>query len=150
MRREARRSRTKTIEAFLPFFAASDHTFDWASSFDFLGRLAFVSVAAGIACWVAYWIIAEWMEHARIRRLPIQQVRASVVSKRQDVEGERVRTTYFVTFALEGDRRREFQVEGEVFGLLMVGDEGVLSRQGPLFVDFHRRKKKRTQHPPNR
>ena len=47
-------------------------------------------------------------------------------------------TYYYVTLKFEPGQRRGFRVKGNEYGLLVVGDEGILNYQGDWFKGFHR------------
>lgn len=58
-----------------------------------------------------------------------------VISKRIFV---REFTTYYVTFELDSNERKEFHVSGEEYGLLVENDYGLLIFQGTRFISFER------------
>ncbi|MCK8058517.1 MULTISPECIES: DUF2500 domain-containing protein [unclassified Fusibacter] len=68
----------------------------------------------------------------------VESVHAIVLSKRQQVWGERTHTYYFATFELTGGQRVEFSIPDSKIGYLVEGDEGTLTYQGKLFVGFSR------------
>lgn len=47
-------------------------------------------------------------------------------------------TDYYITFQTESGERIEFSVEDSEYGLLIEGDEGVLSYQGTRYLGFKR------------
>ena len=47
-------------------------------------------------------------------------------------------TNYFVTFEVESGDRMEFEVTGEESGLMLEGDQGMLTLQGTRFLGFER------------
>lgn len=47
-------------------------------------------------------------------------------------------TNYFVTFEVESGDRMELEVTGEQSGLMIEGDEGLLTFQGTRFLGFER------------
>ena len=64
---------------------------------------------------------------------------AVVVSKRTHViGGENARTSYYITFEFTDDSRREFCVDGRVYGSVAEGDRGSLRFYGTRFVSFNR------------
>jgi hypothetical protein len=72
---------------------------------------------------------------------PVESVAARVAAKRTDtsgMSGGRVWTNYYVTFELEAGERREFEVEGEEYGVLVEGDRGTLTHQGTRYKGFER------------
>ena len=102
----------------------------------------FVLVILCFAGFVIY-SIARWFHN---KSQPLLQVNAKVVDKRDEVRMRRTSTTmpsrsipyYYVTFEFEHGQRREFCVKGNEYGLLVVGDEGILSYQGDWFKGFQR------------
>src|SRR3954471_3716450 len=68
---------------------------------------------------------AQW---SRNNASPVVSVEAKVVAKRTDTSGRmsggRVWTEYYVTFEMKDGQRREYEVEGEEFGVLVEGDRG--------------------------
>ena len=73
--------------------------------------------------------------------LPVETVQAKVVSKRMDVHGmsnSPTKTDYYVTFELTTGYRVEVQTEGEQFGGMVEGDEGMLPHRGTQFIRFVR------------
>jgi hypothetical protein len=93
-----------------------------------------VQIAGGLALWV------------RNNRMPVESVPARVVAKRTDTWGSgglhtrgRVRTLYFATFELKTGDRLEFELHGRDYGLLVEGDEGMLTYQGTRYQGFQRR-----------
>lgn len=84
-------------------------------------------------------VIPALVRQARISASPVQTRRARVIAKRMQVWGhQRTRTNYYVAFELEGGGREEFATSGEQYGILVEGDEGSLTTQGPLLHDFQR------------
>ena len=71
-------------------------------------------------------------------RQPIKKAEAKVVGKRIKVWGEHSHTDYFVTFEAYNSERTEFEIEGELYGLLVEGDTGMLTYQGYKALDFRR------------
>ena len=49
-------------------------------------------------------------------------------------------TTYYVTFQFESNDRIELSVSGGEYGLLVQGDEGMLTFQGTRYISFERQK----------
>lgn len=91
--------------------------------------------------------IAEWMSN---NQQPVETIKAKVISKRENVRRRssgagnrgmgmsRTQTTYFVTFELENDDRKEFKVKGNEYGMLAEGDVGHLTFQGTRYHGFER------------
>lgn len=114
----------------------------------FIG-LVFVLVIGSIL----YTIIRGLSEWSYNNAQPILDVNARVVAKRTTTEGgggmhgdgmhnhshRRIRTSHFSTFELDSGERLEFLLHGSNFGMLVEGDEGVLSYQGTRFNKFSRR-----------
>ena len=64
---------------------------------------------------------------------PVQQRNAMVITKRSPSG-----TEYFVGVELEGGERMELWVSGSQYGLLLEGDQGLLTWQGRRLVAFER------------
>lgn len=88
--------------------------------------------------------IAEW---SRNNGLPVEESAACVVAKRTEMSGGghshhhhhgRVRTHYYAAFELKSGDRMEFAVPGREFGVLVEGDEGLLTHQGTRYHAFRR------------
>ncbi len=82
------------------------------------------------------------------RNAPIDTIKAKVIAKRTDVSGSHfhndnlnmINTHYYVTFELYNKERKEFIVDSDDYGLLIEGDEGMLTYQGIIFKSFDRQK----------
>ena len=72
------------------------------------------------------------------KKQPVETADVRVITKRIMVSGDVSHTTYFVTFENAGSARQEFQVNGELYGLLVEGDQGKLTYQGYKVIDFNR------------
>jgi hypothetical protein len=85
--------------------------------------------------------LAEWSHN---NSQPVLTRNAKIVAKRSAVQGGveggrgNVQTAYFATFQLESGERLEFQIAGEVYGLLSEGDSGTLTHQGTRYKGFQR------------
>ena len=103
--------------------------------------LLFLLFFAGL--FVVGFIWAAAVQYAENSDSPVCSVSAQVLGKRSEVSGGHnrtsVRTSYFVTFGLEGGERRKLPVKGHEFGVLMEGDKGTLTYQGTWFQGFVRR-----------
>ncbi|WP_094699451.1 DUF2500 domain-containing protein [Brevibacillus laterosporus] len=73
---------------------------------------------------------------------PVENKQAHIISKRLQVSGRSENhashTSYYVTFELENGERKEFQLTGPQYGLLVEGDYGIISYQGTRFKGFQR------------
>lgn len=47
-------------------------------------------------------------------------------------------TSYYITFQVESGDRMEFHVNGQEYGMLIEGDQGMLSFQGTRYLGFQR------------
>jgi hypothetical protein len=77
-------------------------------------------------------------------------VPARVVAKRADISGDHFHGTvnshihstmdtfYYVTFELDSRDRMELYVQDHEYGLLIEGDQGLLTFRGDAFIDFRR------------
>ena len=62
---------------------------------------------------------------------------ARIIDKRTHIQG-RTATRYFATFELPNGERLELDVGATEAGLLIVGDEGILTWAGPRLTSFQR------------
>ena len=73
---------------------------------------------------------------------PILEVQSKVVTKRTKVSGgageSSSRTSYYVTFEVASGDRMELMVNGQQFGQLVEGDNGILKFQGTRYLGFSR------------
>ncbi len=95
--------------------------------------------------------IGIWNKNNHSPRL---SVNAKVVSKRMEVSHHHhanagdisgahgythsSSTWYYVTFQVDSGDRMEFAVNGREYGMLVEGDEGLLSFQGTRYLSFER------------
>lgn len=86
----------------------------------------------------------EWNKNNNSPRL---MVTAVVVSKRTKVSHHRganhhhphyTSTAYYITFQVESGDRMELHVTGQEYGMLIEGDQGMLSFQGTRYLGFER------------
>lgn len=82
----------------------------------------------------------EWNKNNNSPRLMVPAV---IVAKRTNVHRSgahhHTSTTYYVTFEVESGDRMELRVDGNQYGLLVEGDQGLLTFQGTRFLEFERR-----------
>ncbi len=100
-------------------------------------------------------IIKSFVQAAQQRRSndvsPVLSVNAMVSGKRADVSTytqhtgtgmehnhRRSSTTYYATFQVDSGDRMEFLVHANQYGMLMEGDNGVLTFQGTRYLGFER------------
>ncbi|QOS99612.1 DUF2500 domain-containing protein [Brevibacterium sp. JNUCC-42] len=73
---------------------------------------------------------------------PLENKQAHIISKRTQVSGgsenHSTHTSYYVTFEFPDGDRKEFQLTGPQYGLLVEGDRGIISYQGTRFKGFQR------------
>lgn len=90
--------------------------------------------------------LQQWNRNNNSPRLT---VKARVINKRTQVGYRRHRgasdhyhthsyTNYFVTFEVDSGDRMELEVTGEESGLMVEGDQGILTFQGTRFLGFER------------
>ncbi len=90
--------------------------------------------------------IGEWNKNNHSPRLIVE---AKVVAKRNHVSHHHHNhgtggmhtthsTSYYVTFEVESGDRMELRVSSSEFGLLVEGDYGKLTFQGPRYLGFER------------
>lgn len=81
--------------------------------------------------------LREFFQTKKEKRNPIIPVPATVVTKRTSVSGnEHTFTRYYITFQFTNGERLELEVPSKHMGMIVEGDQGILSLQGKLFVDF--------------
>ena len=129
-------------------FFESDAMFD--ISFDILVVLFFVCFFGVIG----YTVVNGVVQWNRNNHSSLKNVSATVIAKRAQVSSHRYAnandftgahgystnsfTDYYITFQTESGERIEFSVEDSEYGLLIEGDEGVLSYQGTRYLGFKR------------
>ena len=84
--------------------------------------------------------IGEWNKNNHSPRLTVP---ATVVAKRTNFrrsagEHHHTSTSYYVTFQVESGDRMELHMSGSQYGLIVEGDQGILTFQGTRFLDFQR------------
>ncbi|MCQ4087118.1 DUF2500 domain-containing protein [Saccharibacillus sp. JS10] len=123
--------------------------FDTGSAFDgFLAGapvwfvIPFVLIAALIIGAIVFAIIKGSSTYMKNNASDIERVEVRLIGKRNKVwggSGDRsASTSYYLTFEAENGDRKEFQVNGEQYGLNIEGDEGLLTFQGTRFKSFER------------
>ncbi len=90
--------------------------------------------------------ISEWVHNNNSPRLSVD---AKIVDKRSHTSHHHHNhnghmhtsssTSYYVTFEVQSGDRMELKVPRSEFGLLVEGDEGVLSFQGTRYLGFERK-----------
>ena len=90
--------------------------------------------------------ISEWVHNHNSPRLSVD---AKIVDKRSHTSHHHHNhnghmhtsssTSYYVTFEVQSGDRMELKVPRSEFGLLVEGDEGVLSFQGTRYLGFERK-----------
>lgn len=90
--------------------------------------------------------ISEWVNNNNSPRLSVD---AKIVDKRSHTSHHHHNhnghmhtsssTSYYVTFEVQSGDRMELKVPRSEFGLLVEGDEGVLSFQGTRYLGFERK-----------
>ena len=86
--------------------------------------------------------ISEWVSNNNSPRLSVD---AKIVDKRMTTHHHHSNShhhnthSYHITFEVRSGDRMELRVPRDEFGLLVVGDEGVLSFQGTRYLGFERR-----------
>ena len=85
------------------------------------------------------------IERSKNNKAPILSVDAKIVDKHMTTHhhhhnGHHSHShSYFITFEVQSGDRMELSVPSSEFGLLIVGDEGVLSFQGTRYLGFERK-----------
>ena len=90
-------------------------------------------------------IVMEWQKN---NRAPMLSLEAVVLDKRDHCSHHHHHhsghmhtshsTTYYVTFEFDNGERAELCVPSTEYGLIIVGDRGVLTFKGTRFLDFQR------------
>ena len=86
--------------------------------------------------------IGEWVNNNNSPRLSVP---AAIVTKRRTTHHHHSNGhhhhshTYHITFEVQSGDRMELKVPRSEFGLLVEGDEGVLSFQGTRYLGFERK-----------
>ncbi|MBQ8894581.1 MAG: DUF2500 domain-containing protein [Clostridia bacterium] len=87
-------------------------------------------------------IISQWSKNNNSPKLTVP---AAIVAKRTSVSHHHHHdhhhmhsTSYYVTFQVESGDRMELIVSGQDFGLLVEGDQGMLTFQGTRYLGFQR------------
>ena len=113
--------------------------------FSIMFTLVFVLVF-GIFIVTAIRGIGQWNKNNNSPRLTVPAV---VVSKRTDVSHHHhdgvnehhhhhTSTSYYITFQVDSGDRMELHVIGQEYGMLIEGDQGMLSFQGTRYLGFER------------
>ena len=90
--------------------------------------------------------ISQWNKNNNSPRLTVE---AAVVAKRTNVthhhhgganghHHHHTSTSYYVTFQVQSKDRMELHVSGHEYGMLVEGDQGLLSFQGTRYLGFER------------
>ena len=90
--------------------------------------------------------ISQWNKNNHSPRL---EVEATVVAKREEVTHHQhntgnntthlsTSTWYYITFQVKSGDRMELGVNGHEYGMLVEGDFGRLTFQGPRYISFER------------
>jgi hypothetical protein len=97
---------------------------------------------------VIYKFIQAAVRYVQNASSPILQAKAKVIAKRFHVSRHAhhhdnhvhhsTSTRYYTTFELENGERIELVMNGRQYGLLVEGDEGLLTYQGEWYKDFER------------
>ena len=114
--------------------------------FQIMFTLVFVLVI-GTFIVIAVKGISQWNKNNHSPRLIVP---ATIVAKRTNVSRHRhgdanghhhhtTSTTYYVTFQVDSGDRMELHVAGHEFGLLIEGDQGMLTFQGTRYLGFERK-----------
>ena len=86
--------------------------------------------------------LGEWINNNNSPRLTVEAkiVDKRTVTRHHHSSGHHHHShSYYITFEVQSGDRMEFKVPMSEFGLLVVGDEGVLSFQGTRYLGFERK-----------
>jgi hypothetical protein len=108
----------------------------------------------GLACMLVYALVQAFYRAVQSLVIglqnsasPAKSYPARVVGKRTETSGhvgyfgsnyDSVDTYYFVTFEFKNGARREYEVSGEEFGLVLEGDQGFVTAKGSRYEHFER------------
>lgn len=99
----------------------------------------FVILFFGVFIWVIIMNIGQWFKNENSPRLTVP---AKIVDMRRKTHHHHSNGhhhhshTYHVTFEVESGDRMELKVSRSEYGLLVVGDSGMLSFQGTRYLGF--------------
>ncbi|WP_019120030.1 DUF2500 domain-containing protein [Brevibacillus massiliensis] len=101
-----------------------------------------------VAGFILFGILRTVRYYVKNATSPMLTTRARVIAKRIEVTGHtsmhnneahrHSRTYYYVTFETPSGERMELVTSGREYGLLVEGDEGVLTYQGEWYKSFQR------------
>lgn len=117
-----------------------DYTFNYG--FNLMGILfpIFTVIILGIFVVIFVKGIAQWNKNNHSPRLTVPAIvvakRANVSHHHSDDHMTTTSTDYYVTFQFQSGDRTEFHVSGREYGLLVEGDQGMLSFQGTRYQGF--------------
>lgn len=84
--------------------------------------------------------ISQWNKNNHSPRLTVPAIvvakRTNVTHHHSDDHISSTTTSYYVTFQFQSGDRSEFHVSGSEYGLLVEGDQGMLSFQGTRYQGF--------------
>lgn len=112
--------------------------------FEFFSIIFFLVFALVIGTFVFTFakIISQWHKNNNSPRL---SVNVKVVAKRAHTSRHHHEhhvhhsTSYYVTFEVESGDRMELHVPSSEYGMLVEGDEGILTFQGTRYLGFERK-----------
>ena len=105
-----------------------------------------VALACGIVV-VLYRGVKSLLIWLKNSMSPAKSYPARVLGKRTETSGQvgyygsnygSVDTYYFITFEFKNGERREYEVSGEEFGLVLEGDQGWVTAKGSRYEHFER------------
>ena len=92
-------------------------------------------------------LISRAVHYSKNKSQPKLPVHAKVIAKRSNVShrhhaGDNMHssshTSYYTTFEFDNGERMELSIPHNQFGFLVEGDEGILTIQGDMFIEFKR------------
>lgn len=105
--------------------------------FDLIFNLLFI-VFIAVFLFILIGGILQWRKNNHSPRITVHAV---VKTKRMKMSGGRdhsASTWYYATFEFESGDRMEFLVNGEEYGRLAEGDQGLLTFQGTRYIQLER------------
>lgn len=86
-------------------------------------------------------VVGSISQYSFNNKQPQVTTQARVLTKRTKVSGgsgdSSASTWYYITFETVNGDRKEFQVKGQEYGMLVDGDPGTLSYQGTRYRGFN-------------
>ncbi|MGG3942279.1 DUF2500 domain-containing protein [Peribacillus psychrosaccharolyticus] len=103
--------------------------------------LVFFIITALVIGFFLFMVVGSIRQYSFNNKQPQVTTQARVLTKRTKVSGgsgdSSASTWYYITFETVNGDRKEFQVKGQEYGMLVDGDPGTLSYQGTRYRGFN-------------